>query len=108
MSSHKTAFHARQISAQEIRGWGPRDALGHSLNQSVSLIIGKEKDLVLFDGATESAAELILVIGAPFPLVKEIRGVEIRIPQELEKTPMKLVCAGLGHDVDQSAAIIPV
>ena len=51
-----------------------------------SLIIGEKEDLVLLDGATESAAELILWKGVPMR-GEIIPRIEHGISQELEDVP---------------------
>src|SRR5581483_12490368 len=58
------------------------------------------------DGAAQSTAELVLAESRFCPaklVIEQIVGVELIIPQKLERAAVKFVCAGLDLDVDDSA-----
>src|SRR5580692_1417377 len=78
-----------------------------SLLGVLPLIVGKEEELVAFDGPTQSPAILILPEYRALSR-KIVFCIEIRIAQELKTRAMKGIAAGLGHNVDQSTAIVSV
>ena len=106
--SDQAAGYSREVPRLRSRARRSVDDFRHALDYSIALIIRKEKDLVALDGPAESAAKLVLVIGRPLSAGKVIRGVEIRIAQELKRVSVVLVGAGFCYDVNLAAAVVPV
>jgi hypothetical protein len=72
----------------------------HLLN---SFIIREEEYLVLHDGSTEAAAELVSTERRRRGSVEEGPGIEIVVAEELVSRPVKLVGAGFGYSIDGTA-----
>src|SRR5580692_9699449 len=108
MGIHETACHAGQIAGFESSGWCPVDELRHALNESISLIIGKEENLILNDRTAKRSTELVLVIRRSLALIEEVRGVKIGVPQELENISVVQVRTGLGNHVNLTAAVVAI
>src|SRR6185369_14530167 len=72
-----------------------------------SLIIYEEKRFAFNDGPAHGPAELILLKNPAFRR-KEILCVENCVAQELERAPVNLVRAGLGHNIDDAAAVVAI
>ena len=79
----------------------------HALADSQGLNIAEEKRLVFFDGTAQGPAKLVLAelrTGHAGFIGEEIVGVELVVAQELIKTAVKVVGAGLSQQIDHGAA----
>ena len=72
-----------------------------------SLIVGEEEDLILFDGAADGAAELVLVEGGAGG-VEVASCVESGVAEELKGVAVKMASSGLADDGDDAAVVVAV
>src|SRR5579862_1317653 len=87
--------------ASLLRGSQNHGGTGRLGDGPESFIAGEEKGLVVNDGAAESGSELVLlqdILGAR-RWDKKVSGVEVVIPEELERVAMILVGSRLDLDI---------
>ena len=100
-------FQCAEIAAERrLRGY-VTDRLGRGSAGARRLVARKNKQLVLFDGSSDQASELV----APQRILRggeEIARVEVSVADEFEQAAMELVGSRLGHDIDDRAGMQPV
>src|SRR5215470_9082758 len=99
------------ISTRKIARVGdirPNDIASYAAR---ALVVDKEEQSVLQNGAADSAPKLVLleiVLGPDRGRIVEIARIEVGIPQKLKSTSMKRICSCLGGHIDLATAVIPI
>src|SRR5262249_51886416 len=103
------AAYFGEVAAAHLHGRHGRK-IGLAVANPPSLIIAKEKHLVVADGPAPRAAELVLPgwrFWPPVFVVEKVVGVERVVAQEFEGAAVKSVLARFDLDVDDAAARPP-
>ncbi len=94
------------VIAAAFESGGNRVDGGNGLTDARAFVIAKEEELVLFYGAAEGEAELILTVlafGNAAGVFEEIGGVEFVVAKELPGAAVELVRAGFDGGIENGS-----